>query len=553
MRSLFRPFRQPAAPRGRALTRLALEQLEERTVPATFTVTNLNDSGGGSLRQAILAANAAPGVDTITFKPGLSGTITLTTGEMAISDSAIIAGPGAGIITISGNNASRIFEANGTVGISGLTLTQGNPVDGWGGAIASSGTLVLSGMVITGNRCSGSFGGGGILAGSLLVENSIISGNSAGPRRLFDPTPSGGGIRCAGPATIRNCTISGNSVGGPPGPFGGGGIAMEGGNNTLTVENSTISGNSATSNFGGGIIVKDGASATIRNCTISGNSAGNGGGGFFLYSSGNNISSLTIENSTISGNAAGFGGGIVEFFGGTITLRSTIVAGNTVDATGASPDISGEVMATDSLVQDPTGTTFAPGSANNITGVDPLLGPLQFNGGPTQTHALLPGSPAIDHGSNPTGFTFDQRGRPFLRVFGPAADIGAFEVVQGPVPFPPQSVQSAIQAVQILQQSGARLVGAAIGEVNGDFFNDIVLAFRLRNSKLLIVTFDGFTSEVAGVFFPFGVPLAAGARVRLVTLDLVGDATQEIVLLVSDGGPGVRRLSIFTAVGVRIL
>jgi Right handed beta helix region len=538
--------------RERSRVRLALEPLEERTVPATFTVTNLNDAGAGSLRQAILAANAAPGVDTITFKPGLSGTITLTTGELAISDSATIAGPGAAVITISGNNASRIFGVSGSVGISGLSLTQGNAVD-WGGGIAmqGNGTLVLSGMVITGNHCSGSGGGGGISSGALLVENSIISGNSAGPRRPFDPVPSGGGIAIFGPATIRNCTISGNSLGGAPGPFGGGGIAMQGNLSTLTVENSTISGNFSP-NGGGGIIVKDGASATIRNCTISGNSAGLGGG-IFLYSSGNNISSLTVENSTMSRNSAGAQGGAICQFGGTTTLQSTIVAGNTVDATGASPDISGAVTASDCLVQDPTGTTFAPGSANNITGVDPLLGPLQFNGGPTQTHALLPGSPAIDHGSNPAGLTFDQRGRPFLRVFGPAADIGAFEVVQGPVPFPPQSLQPAIQAIQVLQQSGARLVGAAIGEVNGDFFNDIVLAFRLRNNKLLIVTFDGFTSEVAGVFFPFRVPLAAGARVRLVTLDVVGDATQEIVLLASDGGPGVRRLSIFTAGGVRIL
>src|SRR5262249_47440078 len=147
--------------RSPAWARLALEPLEERAVPtATFTVTNLNDAGPGSLRQALADADA-PGADTIVFQPGLSGTITLSR-QLFVNDSVTITGPGAGVLTISGNNHSRIFQIdNGTnasidVTISGLTLTQGNSGVLDGGAISvANEALTLRGVVITGNTAGG--------------------------------------------------------------------------------------------------------------------------------------------------------------------------------------------------------------------------------------------------------------------------------------------------------------------------------------------------------------------------------------------------------------
>src|SRR5262245_23777340 len=111
-----------------------LEELERRLAPATFLVSNLNDSGGGSLRQAILDANSNPGADLVQFTgAGASGTITLTTAEIDITDSVTIQGPGAAALTVSGNDAFRIFYINdgvpnvaSKVTISGLTLTKGN-------------------------------------------------------------------------------------------------------------------------------------------------------------------------------------------------------------------------------------------------------------------------------------------------------------------------------------------------------------------------------------------------------------------------------------------
>src|SRR4051794_34753034 len=142
--TLTRLFRRP----GQVLTprrdrRLSLLRLEERAVPATFTVSNVYDAGAGSLRDGIFQANATPGADTITFSPlfGVAQVITLTTGDLPISDDVTIAGPGAKLLTISGNNASDIFyvdapAAAAAINISGMTLTAGKSNNG--GAISSA-------------------------------------------------------------------------------------------------------------------------------------------------------------------------------------------------------------------------------------------------------------------------------------------------------------------------------------------------------------------------------------------------------------------------------
>jgi hypothetical protein len=590
MAILFRHSSQTAT-RSPARARLALEPLEERAVPATFTVTNLNNSGPGSLRQALADADA-PGADTIVFQPGLSGTITLA-GQLNVNDSVTITGPGAGVLTISGNNNSRIFEIdNGTnasidVTISGLTLTRGNAGALDGGAIhVANEALTLRGMVITGNTAGGVIrGGGGVfidLNGRLRLEDSTVSNNIA--------MTDGGGLYLNDFSTtvVLRSTISGNHSGAPG--IGGGGVFV-GGGAFLSAEDTTIS-NNQTPLSGGGVCVFGGGSLVLRRSTVSGNSAGTGGG---VLISGSPL--VEVENSTISGNTARFDGGAIwmskataativnstiafnvadsdnngtgdgggiklfaDMPANSLTLQSTIVAQNTRGTAGTRDDINGTVEGTseNNLIGVDTGLLGIAGAIKgNLIGtaaspIDPRLGPLQFNGGHTLTHALLPGSPAIDHGANIVGLTSDQRGFPFLRSSGPGVDIGAFEVQPNPGPTA-QAIQAAVQAIHALQPAGVHLAAFTFGDVNGDFVNDIVLALRLRNHKLLIATFDGIDGHIRAVFQPFTAPLRTEAKVRLMLVDVSADPGAEIVLLINGGGPGVPRLSVFTEMGIRVL
>ena len=198
----------------------------------TFTVTNLNDSGAGSLRQAVLDANALTGDDTITFQSGLSGTILLTGGELAITGNLTVNGPGANILAISANHTSRIinttFPTIGTVTLSGLRFKDGNAASG--GAIYNYlCNLTVTNSTLSGNSASG--GGGGIHSiSNLTVTNSTLSGNSA--------TDHGGGIyNDGGTLIITNSTLSGNSA-----VLNGGGIANYG---ALSLGNALVAGNSA--------------------------------------------------------------------------------------------------------------------------------------------------------------------------------------------------------------------------------------------------------------------------------------------------------------------
>ncbi len=241
-------------------TRPSVEILESRWVPST--VTNLNDAGVGSLRQAILDT---PAGGTVDFQPGLTGTIVLTSGELAITHDLTIIGPGADRITVSGNRLSRIFginDAHSTVAISALTIAGGSAPASYGGGIVNIGTLTVSNSIISDNSAIGV--GGGIYNGGLLtVSNSAFNGNSTG---LF-----GGGIDNGGTLTVNSSTLSGNSANG-----GGGGIYNEG-FGIVTVSNSTLSNNSTS--YGGGGINNYLGILTVSNSTLSGNSAlGNGGG-----------------------------------------------------------------------------------------------------------------------------------------------------------------------------------------------------------------------------------------------------------------------------------
>ena len=205
--------------------------------------------------------------------------------------------------------------------------------------------------------------------------------------------PSGGGILNNGMLTVSNSTLLGNE-----GSGGGGGIVNFG---ELTVFNSTLSGNSA--GAGGGGIFNDGT-LTITNSTLSGNSALGSGGGIV-----NGVGTVTVTSSTLSGNSAGDIGGGIATFGGAVTLANTIVATNTAPA---GPDVAGTItsLGYNLIGNSSGGIGFV---AADLLNVIPLLGTLQNNGGPTETKAILPGSPAIGAGSValiPAGITTDQRG-----------------------------------------------------------------------------------------------------------------------------------------------
>ncbi len=215
---------------------------------------------------------------------------------------------------------------------------------------------------------------------------------------------------------MSNSTLSGNSAG------SGGGIANLG---TLTVSNSTLTGNSASS--GGGIYNRGGALLTVSNSTLSGNSAGSGGGIA-------NLGTLTVSNSTLTGNSASSGGGI-EHSDGSVTLRNTIVANNSPSGGDCLLEAG---TSTDGGYNLDSDNTCALAIANRShPGVDPMLEPLAENGGPTPTHALEEGSPAVDKGRS-FGAGADQRGLPRPTDLGPidnarggdGSDIGAYEQVR---------------------------------------------------------------------------------------------------------------------------
>ncbi len=405
---------------------------------ATFTVTNLDDSGPGSLRQAVLDANTPTGTHTIEFQPGLTGTITLTSGEIWITGNMTINGPGASVLAISGNNASGVFNVTSLgATISGLMIKEGK-VSGLGGGINNSGNLTLSDIILSNNKATqgggiyntgsltatrltlsgneaSTFGGGVCHSGSehLTISDSIFTANQAGA--------NGGGINNSyGTLTVTNSVFTNNRA---DSTDGGGGIGSGGG--TLTVTNSTLSGNE-TAGSGGAILTWQNT-LTVTNSTLSGNAANQYGGGIKAYGT------TILTNSTLTGNMAISGGGGIHRYTGTLTLNNSIVSGNTA-LTGK--EINGGYSA------ESSSNLFGENGVSGVEGATPLpseiiagplsavIGLLADNGGPTQTHGLVAGSPAIDNGNNsliPTGITTDQRGEGFPRIVGNSVDIGAVE------------------------------------------------------------------------------------------------------------------------------
>jgi hypothetical protein len=425
--------RRNNAARGRR-PRPGFDRLEERTLLSTWTVTDNSDNptDTGSLRYAI---QSEPSGTMITFAPSVTGPISLSPvlGTLVLSNTKTaeaIAGPGASIVTISGGDQVGVFHvlAGATATLTGLTIAHGNAsvVGGSGGGILNEdGTLTVSNCTVSNNLAY--FGGGirnlGTTSTMTLINTTVTQNSTFVPDNVNGSHGPGSGIDNAlGTLTIVNSTVS-NNIGGSS----GGGVSNLG---TLTITNSTLSGNAAVQ--GGGI--NNQGMLTVSNSTISGNNVVNHGGGIF------NGANAVLTNCTISANSANQGGGVCfqpSRSPSTMAVSNTIIAGNTLSGNDASgPDVLGVNnnpfgSLGYNLIGNTTGSTGW--ASTDLLNVNPLLGSLANNGGPTQTMALMVGSPALGAGivafiTNPpfAGPPFtDQRGLP--RIKNGTVDIGAFE------------------------------------------------------------------------------------------------------------------------------
>jgi hypothetical protein len=443
--------------------------------PASVPVTNCDDSGPGSLRDAV--ANAVDG-DTIDMTALSCSTITLTSGAISTGlNNLTIQGPGALALTIDGSYGDRVFWhiGTGTLTVSDVSVTHGrkylnsgdtgNPGGAcvfsagtvafeysWakyctagsndpssavhGGAIYAADGVLVDGSSVTGNRAYSTAydarGGGVYTPGGLIVIDSVISGNAA--NGVAGAGGSGGGIQVGslfgtahGYAQIKYSTISSNTASG-----WGGGAYFDA---NAFVANSTVSGNQSCR--AGGLYFNDDTDVTVPGAlyssTVSGNTAtcSNSGGGLQAWNEDLNVKDSTIAfNTTLNAGSTKYGAGIHVVTANNVDLQNTIVAGNMTQLNGNDlqpDDIGGDANATitgaNDLVYFPDLVT--PGGT--LVLIDPMLRALALNGGNTATHLPNFGSPVIDVGNNESGATVDQRGIGYPRILGPAPDIGSVE------------------------------------------------------------------------------------------------------------------------------
>jgi hypothetical protein len=597
---------------NRRRVRLAVEALEDRTVPATFTVTSLSDGSAGSLSDAINQANAAPDADTIVFAPSLrGGTVNLSIlqnisssvpkvpqpagpSALLITSPITIEGTGETIARAIGARAFRLFQVtgDGNLTLHNLTLSNGlaqggaggvgGGSAGLGGAIYNQGTLTILGCTLTGNQAvgglssgiDGGFGGGGLggPADAMVGMGGDPNGGAAGTAGFNGGFGGGGSILGGNGGAAGFGGGGGGSVNvgiGGFGGFGGGGGGNYSGNggNGVPGFGGGFGSGGVNSGFGGGgagmggAVFNQGGTVTIANSTLTDNTAQGGsspagagagfGGGLF-----NLNGTVTLTNATIAANTVLAGGGVLgppdsqagggavynlslpvlAYSGGpsaTGTQNATLTVANSILANSAgNPLLSGLDVVNEQHVGtariDATGPNIVSKAVKNLAGTlsgtftvaDPRLGPLQNNGGPTPTMALLPGSPALNAGSNAAALaaalTADQRG------FGPRAaggtvDIGAFEVgamppVQGGTNSAPGLQRIAVQVVKKHGHRQLRVFDTATGalkfvvfpfgksfqgnflvttgDVNGDGVEDAIARVR-RGHKFLTRVFSG--------------------------------------------------------------
>jgi uncharacterized repeat protein (TIGR01451 family) len=394
--------------------------LEDRTTPSILVVTTTSDAsvpGQLSLRQAINVANAggAGAAPTITFAPGLSGTITLTSGEtggeLHITHDVTISGPGAGVLAVSGNQATRVFDidAGVTAAISGLTIENGTST-GSGGGIFNLGTLTVSNSTLSNN--SAGLDGGAVASESgatldlagCTFGNNVALGQGGALVTGFNTTTQisdcsflnntggdGGAIHNDTTLTVTGSTFSGNAASGTTQTNSGGGIINFG---TATISDSTFTSNSAAADGGA---IANYAALTLNQDVLTGNTAtaGGNGGGAVLSSGGNTL--LTIDRCTLSNNTAAWTGGAISLIdGGTLTLTNSTVSGNTSSRDGGGITVQ-------SITADVTATvvnsTITGNTAENYTGG----GILNFGYGSGTSASLVLQDCTINGNSAPGG------------------------------------------------------------------------------------------------------------------------------------------------------
>ncbi len=442
-----------------AASALSATSLPPPRAPDTV-VTNCNDAGPGSLRDAIGSASDG---ETLDLSQLACSVISLDTGAILVgSQDLTLRGPGGHrlLLRMGGDwHESVIYDlAGGTLTIEGIDIAGGNKYSSdqaaGGGCVHASGDLVVSGAHVV--DCAVHTGAGGSSGGALFANGfvTLIDTTIEQCRLVSQGQALGGGVFAGTGLAMVDSTISGCEVTTPSTGRGGG--VYTGGN--FTAKYSTLSGNDVgdtLSGSGGGAYTR--GQVIVYWSTLSGNSAGSGGALYMAQGTGD--ASATLGASTISGNTARTAGGIQARV--PLTVRNSTIAFNWmprpdsfpigIAPTGGLSLMTAPVLVTSSIIagNEMRGDTDEPsdvggrfevvvdGSANligdsaldvpgdTVTG-DPLLGPLRPNGGPTWTHALLPGSPALDAGDGGS-MSSDQRGNGFPRVIGARADIGAYE------------------------------------------------------------------------------------------------------------------------------
>ena len=417
--------------------------LHSCALASTVYVTNCNDSGAGSLRAAVSPLTASNG-DTVDMTSLTCSKISLGTGELAITqDNLTLLGPGAEKLRLDGKYLGRAInhQGHGTLAIHDLYVSYGYAysTDGTarGGCLYSSGHVILRRATVAHCKATStrqaSFGGGIFSADTLALYNSIVRASTASSpynRAL------GGGVFAGQRFSMSYSTLSDNNATGSN-AIGGGAFSLGG----TQVVASTISGNVSSGNAGG-ISVTPAVAAygdryvfNLTNSTISGNHADGLVGGAYstvltsvLYS--------TIAFNTANRGSFNAGGTTIYQAAGltvfehnanlSVDLEGVIAAENRYGGAGRENDFNGSnatISATHNAIR--VSSSALPGT--NIAGVCTQLGPLRDNGGPTRTHALLSGSPAIDQGLAGGVSSFDQRGPGYERNSG-NLDLGSFEV-----------------------------------------------------------------------------------------------------------------------------
>jgi CSLREA domain-containing protein len=502
-----------------------------------------------TLREAIQRANAVSGLDTITFAGNVTGTITLNSGlgTLTVADSVAIVGPGANVLNVSGNSSIRVFRfGNGISTMSGLTIRDGVPPNNAGNTIGGG---VLNQATLTLNDCG-------------VILNNVRAANGASPG-TDGLAAQGGGIFNSGTLTLNGCTFSANQATGGDGAAntgvthgGNGGVAQGGAiyNNlgaNLSANNCTFSSNGvlggaggSNQSFGGGNgaagsggAIANAGTMTLTACTLDGNSGFGGNAG--------------LGNNSLNNGAPGSASGsLASLSGSASTVRNSISAGNTRNR-GGGPDVDGTFTSGGynligigngstgfTVASDQVGTTAVP--------LDPKLGWLQYNGGPTNTMAPLSGSPAIDKGTS-FSLTVDQRGlkRPSNdpsvtdATGGDGADIGAVEMqVAAPTPTPTPVPTATPTPTPMTIQFNAALYVVGEGDQratltltrSGDTSGAASVGFATSDSagSQNCSVFNGNTSSRCDYLFSIAtVQFATGETSKTISIPIVDDSYAE--------------------------